>query len=158
MGAGKFALEGKYAEAVALHDRANGLSRVAEGHLRECDLSDMTSKYQQSIQQLQLRIRGAKCAVQAEAFLCDHHSADEPVVDNKCGLLERLDKWVEIKPGEPAHLIDFPPTVQPIPCKPVLYDLAFNHIQMPDTSHRAAPKKNEGMLGKAKGILGRLWG
>lgn len=163
--AGKFAAEARYAEAVALHDRANGLSRLAQAHLQQCEATEQTEKHTDQLQQLQLKIRGAKCAAQAAAFLEEHElseaqqSADgeEQKLEEGLHLEDRLDTWRTIKAGEAARLVDFPPSVQPIPCKPVLYDLAFNYVKMPDFSHRVT-KKPEGMLGKAKGILGRLWG
>ena len=164
--AGKFAADCKYAEAVALHDRATGLARLAQAHLQQCEDVNQTQKHIEQLQQLQLKIRGAKCAAQAAAFLEEHELTDntqelaggeQQEVQDGSFLEDRLDSWVTIKAGEPPRLVDFPPSVQPIPCKPVLYDLAFNYVKMPDFSHRIA-KKPEGMLGKAKGILGRLWG
>ena len=95
--------------------------------------------------------------MQAEAFLQDQTAEAAPAsADKDACLLDRLDEWAPVQPGALANLIQIPPTLQPIPCKPVVYDLAFNHIMMPDLSHKAA--KQQGMFGKAKGLLGKLWG
>eukprot|EP00656_Telonema_subtile_P002861 TRINITY_DN11304_c0_g1_i7.p1 TRINITY_DN11304_c0_g1~~TRINITY_DN11304_c0_g1_i7.p1 ORF type:complete len:345 (+),score=127.93 TRINITY_DN11304_c0_g1_i7:980-2014(+) len=153
--AGKFSCECKYPEAVALYDRADGLARMALAGLRDC--AEPQTKFSTALSDLQLKIRGAKCAVQAEAFLQDQTAEAAPAsADKDVCLLDRLDEWAPVQPGAPANLIQIPPTLQPIPCKPVVYDLAFNHIMMPDLSHKAA--KQQGMFGKAKGLLGKLWG
>lgn len=47
---------------------------------------------------------------------------------------------------------DFPPEMQAIPCKPVFYDLALDHIEYPDLS---AKLKGKGMLQSIKGWFGR---
>ena len=101
-----------------------------------------------------------KCAVQAEAFLQDHVSKDqatEPSTNTQLGLLDRLDDWVELEAGTPAQLVEYPPTAQPIACKPIMYDLALNHVKFPDLSKRATQKK-QGVLGKTAGFLKSFWG
>jgi hypothetical protein len=44
------------------------------------------------------------------------------------------------------HIIDFPPSLDPIPAKPVLFDLAFDYITFPDLSARK-PEKKKGLFG-----------
>eukprot|EP00658_Telonema_sp_P-2_P023879 TRINITY_DN19580_c0_g1_i5.p1 TRINITY_DN19580_c0_g1~~TRINITY_DN19580_c0_g1_i5.p1 ORF type:complete len:598 (+),score=159.64 TRINITY_DN19580_c0_g1_i5:202-1995(+) len=156
--AGKLNCDGKHPEAVAMYDRADGLSRLTIAHLGECETDQ--SKYKDAVIALQLKMRGAKCAVQAKAWLEANSSAKAEAatgISESC-LLDRLDEWAVIKPGEVAKLVDFPPSVQPVPCKPVVYDLAYNYIEMPDLSHRYQKQQSEGMLGKARGLLGKLWG
>eukprot|EP00916_Digyalum_oweni_P026713 GHVL01043844.1.p1 GENE.GHVL01043844.1~~GHVL01043844.1.p1 ORF type:complete len:440 (+),score=76.47 GHVL01043844.1:400-1719(+) len=56
---------------------------------------------------------------------------------------------------EPEHeeelknLVEFPPRIKPMPCKPVLFDLASNYLQWPDISK---PEKTE----KSGGFMSRL--
>lgn len=47
---------------------------------------------------------------------------------------------------------DFPPELQAIPCKPVFFDLALDHIEYPDLS---AKLKSKGMFQSIKGWFGR---
>eukprot|EP00298_Acanthocystis_sp_HF-20_P010905 c19115_g1_i1.p1 GENE.c19115_g1_i1~~c19115_g1_i1.p1 ORF type:complete len:602 (+),score=179.91 c19115_g1_i1:701-2506(+) len=59
-------------------------------------------------------------------------------------LIDRLEKS-EIS-FEPPTITDFPPSLQTIPAKPVLFDLAYDFISFPDLSLRK-PKKKKGFLG-----------
>jgi signal recognition particle subunit SRP68 len=157
--AGKFCADKQFPEAVALYDRADGMVQMAISQFEDC--SSECFKYVESAQKLQLRIRGVKCAVQAEAFLQEHtaDTAAKPAAnkESSLSLLDRLDDWVELEAGIPAQLVEFPPTVQSIACKPIMYDLALNHVKFPDLSARATQKK-QGIMGKAKGLLSSFWG
>jgi hypothetical protein len=57
-------------------------------------------------------------------------------------LLDRLDSFETA--GE-AKLIDFPPTYVATPCKPILFDLALNHVQF-DVEALAARTAKKGTL------------
>eukprot|EP00657_Telonema_sp_P-1_P010608 TRINITY_DN5102_c0_g1_i1.p1 TRINITY_DN5102_c0_g1~~TRINITY_DN5102_c0_g1_i1.p1 ORF type:complete len:442 (+),score=166.94 TRINITY_DN5102_c0_g1_i1:170-1495(+) len=154
--AGKFSADGEYPEAVALYDRSDGLARLAQAALRDC--SQSVTEYSTATTNLQLKIRGAQCVVRAEAFLKANPTASQPEADPKDCLLDHLDEWITFQPGATPNLIEIPPKIEPIPVKPVVFDLAFNFVQMPDVSHRVAKQQSQGMLGKAKGLLGKLWG
>ena len=58
-------------------------------------------------------------------------------------LLDRLSSFESGLASEQYRLIQFPPDYEAAPCKPVLFDLAFNHIQFPVDSiqKRAQPEK-----------------
>ena len=48
--------------------------------------------------------------------------------------------------------------MQPIPCKPLLYDLAANHVQLPNISHKLqSQEKKAGISGFVKSWIGG-WG
>ena len=47
---------------------------------------------------------------------------------------------------------EFPPEIQPIPCKPVFYDLALDYIEYPDLSSKI---KSKGVFQSIKGWFGR---
>jgi len=156
--AGKYCADKQFPEAVALYVRADGMLQMALNHFEEC--TTKSSKYTDAATEMQLRIVGVKCAVQAEAFLQDHVSKDqatEPSTNKQLGLLDRLHDWVELEAGTPAQLVEYPPTVQPMACKPIMYDLALNYVKFPDLSKRATAKK-QGVLGKASGYLKSFWG
>ena len=58
-------------------------------------------------------------------------------------LATRLDQYDAGEVGAQYALLDFPPSFQSAPAKPILFDLAFNAIQYPDISARAAGKKTQ---------------
>ena len=49
----------------------------------------------------------------------------------------------------------FPPDFLPVPCKPLFFDLAMNHVEFPSLAERVEPKKAGGITGYFKGWL---WG
>jgi signal recognition particle subunit SRP68 len=53
----------------------------------------------------------------------------------KLPLSERLGQYAE--PDENVVITRFPPGLEPIPCKPFFFDVALNHIPVPDVSDRA---------------------
>ena len=48
--------------------------------------------------------------------------------------------------GKAPKLVDFPPPIEAVACKPVLFDLALNKALYPDLTSRAQKKKG-GILG-----------
>jgi signal recognition particle subunit SRP68 len=82
-------------------------------------------------------------------------------------LVDRLDDFVldeSLISGEP-NVAKFPPDYKPVPCKPLFFDLALNHVQYPkeEVQDKAgvAPKKSSptgasGLTGFVKGLWG--WG
>lgn len=83
---------------------------------------------------------------------------------NKKPLLERLDEFTEdsqILTKNP-NLVTLPPAMEPIPCKPLFFDLAHNLIEFPDLSDKIESQQNKpkaggsGMSGFVKGLFG--WG
>lgn len=68
-------------------------------------------------------------------------------------MIKRLDTYpVNLtKDGSKVpNLIDFPPTFEPVPCKPFFYDLAANHIQFPNELYARG--------GKSGGLFSKLFG
>ncbi|CAO3563746.1 unnamed protein product [Mortierella alpina] len=166
----------RHVEAIALFDRAqayatqirSGLGR-STGSESDVDSFNVTEK---ELQEMEGKIRGRKCQVHAAWYLengedsieekitsmsLDEKSLDEPA------LIKRLDTYPtsitsKANPTVP-HLVDFPPALQPIPAKPLFFDIAFNHM---DYNHDALaersgrPKQqNESAAG---GWFGSIWG
>lgn len=44
---------------------------------------------------------------------------------------ERIDQFVLTPPSQKVTLAPLPPDYRPIPCKPLFFDLALNHIEFP---------------------------
>ncbi len=70
-------------------------------------------------------------------------------------LTERLNEFVLTPPGVKPLLATLPPNYQPIPHKPLFFDLALNHVQYPSLEHRVE-KKPGGITGFVKGLIS--WG
>jgi len=51
-------------------------------------------------------------------------------------LLDRLDSFKTGPASNQYNMIPFPPQFQTAPCKPILFDLAFNHLQSPNLGPR----------------------
>lgn len=72
----------------------------------------------------------------------------------------RLDEFVEdlsLTTATP-NVIKLPPTMAPVPCKPLFFDLALNHISFPSLAENMENKKSTGagITGFVKGLWG--WG
>ena len=74
-------------------------------------------------------------------------------------LKDRLDVYREQSSSslKKPNLVNFPPSFQPIPSKPLFFDLALNHLEMPNLEERMEKKKVQagGITGFVKGWL---WG
>uniref|UniRef100_A0A8C6J1Q4 Signal recognition particle subunit SRP68 n=1 Tax=Melopsittacus undulatus TaxID=13146 RepID=A0A8C6J1Q4_MELUD len=53
-----------------------------------------------------------------------------------------------------VSLVHFPPGFQPIPCKPLFFDLALNHVAFPPLEDKVEQKAKSGLTGYIKGIFG----
>ena len=72
--------------------------------------------------------------------------------------MDRLEAYSEDSSvvSKKAKLVQFPPDFQPIPCRPLFFDLALNHVEMPSLEHKLEQKKAAGGI---TGIVkGWFWG
>lgn len=76
---------------------------------------------------------------------------------NEKPLSARLDHYVTDPSltSKKPQVTAFPPDFEPVPCKPLFFDLALNQVQFPSLSHRVEQKKAAGLAGYFKGWL---WG
>ncbi|XP_023585188.1 signal recognition particle subunit SRP68 [Trichechus manatus latirostris] len=87
----------------------------------------------------------------------DSHQTEtsSQVKDNK-PLVERFETFC-LDPSlvtKQASLVHFPPGFQPIPCKPLFFDLALNHVAFPPLEDKLEQKTKSGLTGYIKGIFG----
>jgi signal recognition particle subunit SRP68 len=77
-------------------------------------------------------------------------------------LAERLDEYAEDKSltGKKPFVATFPPDFEPIPCRPLFFDLALNHLDLPplDDKLETAQKKAAAGGGLSGFVKGWLWG
>lgn len=74
-------------------------------------------------------------------------------------LVDRLDVYFEDPnlTGKKANLVTFPPDFEPVPCKPLFFDVAGSMVELPDLGDRIETKK-DATRGGIKGMVGWLWG
>ncbi|XP_055098112.1 signal recognition particle subunit SRP68 isoform X3 [Symphalangus syndactylus] len=152
-----FVLVKKWSEALVLYDRvlkyANEVNSDA-GTFKN-SLKDLPD-----VQELITQVRSEKCSLQAAAILDanDAHQTEassSQVKDNK-PLVERFETFC-LDPSlvtKQANLVHFPPGFQPIPCKPLFFDLALNHVAFPPLEDKLEQKTKSGLTGYIKGIFG----
>ncbi|KAG0246837.1 hypothetical protein B0O80DRAFT_499200 [Mortierella sp. GBAus27b] len=168
----------RHAEAFALFDRAqayatqirSGLGRTTSSK-SEPDTFNVTEA---ELQDMENKIRGRKCQVHAAWYLengqdgesiedkmtsmiLDEKTLDEPA------LIKRLDTYptsitAKANPKVP-NLVDFPPTLQAIPAKPLFFDIAFNHMEydLDGLAERAGHPKSQ-QSESSGGWFGSIWG
>uniref|UniRef100_A0A8C8BUX6 Signal recognition particle subunit SRP68 n=1 Tax=Oncorhynchus tshawytscha TaxID=74940 RepID=A0A8C8BUX6_ONCTS len=104
------------------------------------------------VQELITEVNAEKYSLQAAAILAP---SQQKVKDNT-PLCERLDNF-HLDPtlvGKQPNLVQFPPDFQPIPCKPLFFDLALNHVAFPPLDDKVEQKGKGGLTGYIKGIFG----
>ncbi|KAG0027539.1 signal recognition particle subunit srp68 [Podila clonocystis] len=164
----------RHVEAIALFDRAQAYATQIRSSVgRSTPEADSIDVTEQELADLESKIRGRKCQVHAAWYLEAGHgeniedklssmSLDEKSLDEPA-LIKRLDTYPtsitsKANPTVP-HLVDFPPALQPIPAKPLFFDIAFNHL---DYNHDAIAERsgrpkaqNEG---SSSSWFGSIWG
>lgn len=151
-----YVLVKKWSEVLVLYERV--LKYISE-------FQTLTSKPTNNLQdlpdmrELAARVNAEKYSLQAAAIL-DTDEVSEmvsrlQVKDNK-PLAECLEVF-SIEPSlvtKHALLVEFPPRFQPIPCKPLFFDLALNHATFPPLEDKVEQKGRGGLTGYIKGFFG----
>lgn len=158
-----YASQKKWKEAVALYERVNTYIQEAEEHMKHT--KDAESKLLvSSLSVLREKIKGLHYSVHAASIL-DVEGVTGQVSrlssKDKRPLSDRLDEYVEDPrlSTKKAELVQFPPEFQPIPCKPLFFDLALSHVTFPSLEDKIEQKKQAGgITGLVKGSIGWLWG
>jgi len=146
----------KWAEAMTIFHRALELITNArdEGGLEK----DMETQLH-SLEQL---VEENKFVAHANSILETEKVTDKMAgleVSNKVPLVDRLDDYHEdsgLVKGK-SNLVHFPPEFEPIPCKPLFFDLAINHLEMPDLNSKLE-KKEDGKSSLGGWLGGWGWG
>nr|SVE91085.1 EOG090X04NF [Daphnia sinensis] len=139
----------QWAEALALYQRAETYINQSEG--KKLGDSEFTkySRVGQDLAHLRSLVNSGKCAAHAQNILGveDINAAMSGLsVRSKKSLCLRLDEFVEdvsLTSATP-NVIKLPPTMAPVPCKPLFFDLALNHISFPSLAENMENKKSTG--------------
>ncbi len=78
-------------------------------------------------------------------------------------LIERLDEYFEdpsiVTSKMPVSLVPLPPDFEPVPCKPLFFDIALGMVQFPSLDDHIEKKKEGAAGGGISGLVkGWLWG
>ncbi|XP_074080626.1 signal recognition particle subunit SRP68 [Macrotis lagotis] len=151
-----YVLVKKWSEALVLYDR---VLKYANEVQSQAGSSQNSLKELPDVQELITQVKSEKYSLQAAAILDtnDPHETECPsqVKDNK-PLVERFDTFY-LDPSlvsKQANLVHFPPGFKPIPCKPLFFDLALNHVAFPPLEDKVEQKTKSGLTGYIKGIFG----
>jgi len=139
-----FAVAEKVQEALALFNRALSHVPTAKSLYGGLTQSDDTKSELSKLDELEKLIRGSRCKAHAKAFQHEikknerKETKDEEVTQSK-NLVEGLDNYDASFLAE-KRLVDLPPDFEPIACKPLLFDMAFNSCSFPNLDARKKVK------------------
>ena len=99
-------------------------------------------------------------AVKAQGQELSKNGQEESKELSRKPLIERLDTYYEdpnLTNGKP-NLANFPPNFRPIPCKPLFFDLAREHISFPDLQEKMKKPGQDEKQNDSQGWWGWAWG
>ncbi|XP_035992661.1 signal recognition particle subunit SRP68 [Fundulus heteroclitus] len=151
-----YVLVKKWSEALVLYERVLKYAKEVQSKAKSLNnvLKDLPD-----VQELIAEVNAEKYSLQAAAILDTDEtpevSSQQQVKDNT-PLCEHLDNFHLDKTlvGKHPNLVQFPPEFQPIPCKPLFFDLALNHVAFPPLDDKVEQKGKGGLTGYIKGIFG----
>lgn len=148
----------RWKEAVAMYERSKKYASDAlKTKLTEFNLKD-------GLEKLIATIDGCKFSAHAYSVLESDNSEDSVFTSrsqkSSKPLFERLSQYKEDQSlnTKNPNVYKMTPEMQPIPCKPLFFDLALNHVEFPslDDKLESPGAKKAGISGFVKGFLG--WG
>lgn len=166
--------DGKFSEALSLYQYASGFLGEGEDILSiHPGAKDVV--LQEFIKDLSEELVGAQSRTTAQSFLeassqedavrsqLSHLKLDSSSVTSKKkkSLLERQNDYVGGTAKGQYEIVRLPPDFQAIACKPLLFDIAFNELEMPDISERMKTeeeKQAEADAAKPAPAAGGLFG
>uniref|UniRef100_A0A8C0IA97 Signal recognition particle subunit SRP68 n=1 Tax=Bubo bubo TaxID=30461 RepID=A0A8C0IA97_BUBBB len=141
-----YVLVKKWSEALVLYERVLKYARQVQSGAGAYTNS---LKELPDVQDLITQVNAEKYSLQAAAILGELHNDTRP-------LSERFETFC-LDPSlvsKQVSLVHFPPGFQPIPCKPLFFDLALNHVAFPPLEDKVEQKAKSGLTGYIKGIFG----
>ncbi|XP_055364908.1 signal recognition particle subunit SRP68 [Betta splendens] len=151
-----YVLVKKWSEALVLHERVLKYAKEAQSKAKSLNnsLKDLPD-----IQELIAEVNTEKYSLQASAILDTDETTEVPVqqqVKDNSPLCDHLETFYldQSLVGKQANLVQFPPDFKPIPCKPLFFDLALNHVAFPPLDEKVEQKGKGGLTGYIKGIFG----
>uniref|UniRef100_A0A670IFS6 Signal recognition particle subunit SRP68 n=1 Tax=Podarcis muralis TaxID=64176 RepID=A0A670IFS6_PODMU len=144
-----YVLVKKWSEALVLYDR---VLKYANEVQAQAGTYKNSLKELPDVQELITQVNAEKYSLQAAAILGEWIFVSFDIKP----LSERFETFC-LDPSlvsKQASLVHFPPEFQPIPCKPLFFDLALNHVTLPPLEDKVEQKAKSGLTGYIKGIFG----
>ncbi|XP_056102103.1 signal recognition particle subunit SRP68 [Rhinichthys klamathensis goyatoka] len=151
-----YVLVKKWSEALVLYERVLKYTREVQSKAKSLNNS---LKNLPDVQELIAEVNAEKYSLQAAAILDTEDVAEVPPpqqIKDSMPLSDRLDNF-RLDPtllSKQPNLVQFPPDFQPIPCKPLFFDLALNHVALPPLDDKVEQKGKGGITGYFKGFFG----
>ncbi|XP_003725432.3 signal recognition particle subunit SRP68 [Strongylocentrotus purpuratus] len=158
----------KWTEAAALFERA--MSRAESSRKEWKAIKSISVKAELTeLDELIQQINGVKYSAHAASIL-DSSEVNESMAklnitassssDTSRPVSERLGDYrpaSEVDPTKP-NLVAFPPAFKPVPCKPLFFDIALNHLEFPSLEDKLETNKAANAKGGIGGFLSGWWG
>ena len=164
--------EKKWAEAMALYDRVLERANEALKAMRVLEAIKFDFVSVSAVEALVETIAFNRYRVHSSAVLDGVRKVDEATksavdVDTTVPLLERLDLYYvdpalsslsKDKPNQkvPPFTSSYPPSFEPVPFKPVFFDLALNHLEFPSLENKLGQKPSQQKAG-ISGLISNWW-
>jgi signal recognition particle subunit SRP68 len=150
----------RWKEAAVLFDSASkALGKIPQKSKFIKELEDLLKSVKETVDTDKINAQ-ANCVLDKQE---DHSLAvPQKVYKSKKPLIDRLDEFREEPQllSKNPNIVTLPPAMEPIPAKPLFYDLALNFVEFPDLTEKlegGQPKqKGAGISGFVKGLWG--WG
>ncbi|XP_051751828.1 signal recognition particle subunit SRP68 isoform X2 [Ctenopharyngodon idella] len=151
-----YVLVKKWSEALVLYERVLKYTREVQSKAKSLNnsLKDLPD-----VQELIAEVNAEKYSLQAAAILDTDDVAEVPTqqqIKDSTPLSDRLENF-RLDPtllSKQPNLVQFPPDFQPIPCKPLFFDLALNHVAFPPLDDKVEQKGKGGITGYFRGFFG----
>jgi len=155
----------KWAESMALFQRVVVYANKAKNDkLLEASLKDEVTELLEAVEGRQFMAHANSIleseAVKAQGQDLSKNGQEESKELSRKPLIERLDTYYEdpnLTNGKP-NLANFPPNFRPIPCKPLFFDLAREHISFPDLQEKMKKPGQDEKQNDSQSWWGWAWG
>lgn len=147
----------RWKEAVAMYERSTKYAEIGiQANQTQFNLTEELKKLIKTIE---------SCKFSAHAYsILEHVPSNDSTSVGKSQkinkpLYERLDIYKEDPQllSKNPNIFKITPEMQPIPCKPLFFDLALNYVEFPsleEKTENTSGKKSAGISGFVKGFLG----
>lgn len=143
---------GRWGDTVKLFERAAQLANEAlKSDSLESNIAD-------ELKALVEKIESSRMIVRAKSIF--EPEFNEQKESKKPPLIERLDEYYEdpsLLTKEP-NIVEIPPPMIPIPCKPLFFDLALDMVKFPPLNEKINERKGNANPAGIKGFVKGLWG
>lgn len=159
----------KYKEAVSFFFRVENYVKKVEADLKALDktseLQASKADFENQLKSLVKELSQSKYKIQTAAILESEANENEEneLQKNKWSkipLVERMDTYYEdpsLTTKNP-NVIKLPLQFEPIPCKPLFFDLALNHLDLPSYEDKIDSKSQDQQKAGVKGYIKNLFG